>query len=163
MIVYRESLEGIEPAHLKGFFVGWANPPRPEAHLRLLRGSDRVVLAWDEEAGRVVGFICALTDGVLNAYVPQLEVLPDWQGRGIGSELTRRMLARLGGLYAVDLLCDPSLDPFYARFEMLSASGMMLRRYAVQSGARPPDAAGAASGQKQSIWRRLLGLFGKRV
>jgi GNAT superfamily N-acetyltransferase len=161
MIVYRESLEGIEPGHLKGFFVGWANPPRPEAHLRLLRGSDRVVLAWDEEAGRVVGFICALTDGVLNAYVPQLEVLPDWQGRGIGSELTRRMLARLGNLYAVDLLCDPSLDPFYARFEMLSASGMMLRRYTFQSGVRPPEGAGIGAAQRPSFWRRLAALFGK--
>jgi GNAT superfamily N-acetyltransferase len=144
MIEYRPSAQGLTPDHLRGFFVDWAKPPQPETHLRLLRQSALVMIAWDSEAERVVGFCTALTDGVLTAYIPYLEVLPDWQGRGIGSELFRRMIQRLKGLYAVDLLCDPGLQSYYSRFKMMPVAGMMLRRYELQTGARdfalPPAA-----------------------
>jgi GNAT superfamily N-acetyltransferase len=67
-----------------------------------------------------------------------LEVLPAYRGRGIGSELVRRLLAQLGDLYAVDVACDADVQPFYARLGLLPAQGMMLRHYQRQSGARPP-------------------------
>src|SRR6266516_4620599 len=105
MIGYRDSVKGIEACRLEGFFVGWPEPPSPETHRRLLGRSDHVVLALDEETGRVVGFVTAISDGVLSAYIPHLEVLPAYQGRGIGSELVRRMLERLSGLYGIDLCC----------------------------------------------------------
>jgi ribosomal protein S18 acetylase RimI-like enzyme len=128
------SADNISADQLHGFFVGWPNPPSPETHLAILRRSDAVVLAIDEETGNVIGFINALSDGVLNAFIPLLEVLPAYQGRGIGSELVWRMLAQLGGLYAVDLLCDAEVQPFYARLGMTAGQGMMLRRYDRQSG-----------------------------
>jgi ribosomal protein S18 acetylase RimI-like enzyme len=133
MIEYRASLEGLTPDALPGFFVGWPNPPSPETHLRILQGSDAVVLALD--GARVVGFITAISDGVLAAFIPLLEVLPPYQGRGIGSELVRRMLARLAHLYAVDLVCDLEMQPFYARLGMHPARGMLLRNYVNQAGA----------------------------
>jgi ribosomal protein S18 acetylase RimI-like enzyme len=134
VIRYTESLEGIEPQDLDGFFVGWPNPPSPETHLRLLNGSDHVVLAIDERIGRVVGFITAISDGVLSAYIPHLEVLPEYQGQGIGSELMRQMLNRLRTLYMVDLLCDEEVQPFYERLGMRRALGMAARNYDRQSG-----------------------------
>ena len=76
-----------------------------------MRGSSHIVLA--REGRRVVGFITAISDGVLSAYIPLLEVLPDFQGRGVGKELTRRLLTQLDGLYMVDLSCDEELVPFY--------------------------------------------------
>ena len=54
----------------------------------------------------VVGFVTAVSDGVLSAYIPLLEVLPEYQDRGIGSELMRRILEQLDDLYMVDVLCD---------------------------------------------------------
>jgi ribosomal protein S18 acetylase RimI-like enzyme len=132
---YLTSTDAITVDQLHGFFVGWPNPPSPEMHLAILRRSDAVVLAIDEESGSVVGFVNALSDGVLNAFIPLLEVLPEYQGRGIGSELVQRLLAQLGNLYAVDLLCDADVQPFYARLGMQRAQGMMLRNYARQSGA----------------------------
>ena len=134
MIVYTDSVEGIAAENLQGFFVGWPKSPSPETHLRLLANSDHVVLAVDDITGNVVGFISAITDDVLSAYIPLLEVLPDYQRRAIGQELVRRMLEKLAGLYAVDLLCEQELQPFYARFGMQAASGMMLRDYERQSG-----------------------------
>ncbi|MGH2559907.1 MAG: GNAT family N-acetyltransferase [Thermomicrobiales bacterium] len=135
MIRYLDNAAGIGPEQLQGFFVGWPNPPSPESHLRVLAGSDHVVLAIDDQTESVVGFITAISDGVLAAYIPHLEVLSAFQGHGIGSELVRQMLDQLGGLYMVDLLCDEDIQPFYARLGMQPATGMLIRRYDRQSGA----------------------------
>jgi ribosomal protein S18 acetylase RimI-like enzyme len=133
-ITYTDSLDGITLDHLRGFFAGWPDPPTPETHLRLLRGSSHILLALDPAAGRVAGFITAVSDGVLAAYIPLLEVLPEYQGQGIGSELVRRMLDTLSGLYAIDLVCDEALKPFYERFGMVSYHAMIKRDYSRQSG-----------------------------
>ena len=134
-IRYVDSADGITSDQLRGpYFVGWPNPATPETHLRLLRGSDHVVLAVDDRSGAVVGFVTAISDGVLAAYIPFLEVVPGYQSRGIGSELMRRMLAQLRRLYAADLLCDPELQPYYERFGMRPATGMLHRNYDRQSG-----------------------------
>jgi ribosomal protein S18 acetylase RimI-like enzyme len=134
-IRYLQSTDGITAAQLTGgFFVGWPNPPSPETHLRLLSGSDHIELALDPATGAVIGFITAITDGVLSAYIPLLEVLPGYQGRGIGQELVRRMLEQLRNLYMVDLLCDAELQPYYAKLGMRPATGMLLRNYDRQSG-----------------------------
>jgi hypothetical protein len=58
MIEYADRPDGVEPRHLAGFFVGWREPPSPERHLEILRGSAAVVLAREGgEGGRVVGFV----------------------------------------------------------------------------------------------------------
>ena len=131
---YSSTTEGITPEQLEGFFQGWPNPPSPETHLLILEGSDHVVLAVDPGTGQVVGFITAISDGVLTAHIPLLEVLPAYRRSGIGSELVRRMLKQLGHLYAIDLICDTDLQPFYARLEMQPTPAMMVRHYDRQSG-----------------------------
>ena len=126
--VYSTDISGLTPADLEGFFADWPAKLSQERHLELLRGSDYVVLARDGDGGPVVGFATAISDGVLSAFIPLLEVLPEHQGRGIGTELVRRLLAQLEEFYMVDLVCDPELEPFYERFEMTLLSGMGLRR-----------------------------------
>lgn len=131
-ISYQTSLEGISFEHLQGFFVGWPNPPTAKTLLRILEGSGFVVLAI--ESGRVVGFINALSDGVLSAFIPLLEVLPEFQRRGIGSELVRRMMQQLEGRYAIDIVCDEDVAPFYQKLGLQRGLAMMKRDYQVQSG-----------------------------
>jgi GNAT superfamily N-acetyltransferase len=134
MIDYVTSLDGITSDMLTDFFVGWPNPPSATTHLSILRGSCFVVLAIDREANRVVGFINAVSDGILSAYIPLLEVLPDHQSHGIGTELVKRMLDLCAGLYMVDTTCDPALQRFYARCGMQASTGAMIRNYAKQPG-----------------------------
>lgn len=145
VIHYRDTADGIEPRQLAGgFFEGWPNPPSPETHLALLRGSDVVVLAvatGAEGDESVVGFVTAVTDGILAAYIPLLEVLPAYRGQGIGHELMRRVLSRLSGLYMVDVLCDPHVQPFYEALGFTRAVGACVRRYEHQSGRTVGDPA----------------------
>lgn len=138
MIHYTDSLAGITPDTLTGFFVGWPNPPAPETHLRILEGSYAIILAVDAASRRVVGFVNAVSDGVLAAYIPLLEVLPEYQKKGVGRELMRRIIEKLSGLYMIDLLCDADLQPFYAGLGMKPAEGMLVRNYQHQTG-RPGD------------------------
>ena len=72
-------MENITPEMLGGFFVGWPNPPTPQTHFDSLKNSDQVVLAIDDEQVTSVGFVNAITDHMLMAYLPLLEVLPDYQ------------------------------------------------------------------------------------
>lgn len=131
---YTTSLEGIIPDMLEGFFVDWPNPPSPATHLQLLQQSYKVVLAVDDSANQVVGFITAVSDGVLSAYLPLLEVLPAYQQQGIGGELVRTMLEELQDLYMIDLMCDQPLQAYYEKLGMFPASGMIVRNYNAQSG-----------------------------
>jgi ribosomal protein S18 acetylase RimI-like enzyme len=124
VIRYTETLDTVRPGQLHGFFVGWPKAPSPEQHLAVLRGSHRAVVAIDDGTGRVAGFVNMISDGVLTAYIPWLEVLPEYQGRGIGSELMRRVLDGTDHLYSVDLLCEAPLQPYYERFGMLPVPGM---------------------------------------
>jgi ribosomal protein S18 acetylase RimI-like enzyme len=132
MISYTESPEGLRPEQLEGFFEGWPDHPTTAGHLEILRRSSHVVLAFDGDA--VVGFVTAVSDGVLAAYVPLLEVVPSHRGRGIGSELMRRLMDRLAGLYMVDLVCDEERQGFYESFGMRPARAMVIRRRERQSG-----------------------------
>jgi len=132
MIIYQTTLENVTPQALEGFFVGWPNPPTPEVHLEILRGSAHVVLAL--EKGRVVGFVTAISDGVLSAYIPLLEVTPEFQGRGIGRGLMQHLKKLLEGLYMVDILCDDTVKPFYQKLGFTPAGGVIIRNYERQSG-----------------------------
>ena len=134
MIAYTDSADGVAEDMLSGFFVGWPNPPSRKTHLKLLESSDEVILALDDETGQVVAFVTAISDQILCAFIPLLEVLPAYQGRGVGRELVRRMVEKLHGRYAIDLICDPELQPFYASLGMQPVSGMALRDYTRQSG-----------------------------
>ena len=80
----------------RNFCEFWPNPPSPETHLTILRQSFAAVVARDDWTSNVVGFVTAISDGILAAYIPLLEVLPAYRGRGIGTELMRRVLVQFG-------------------------------------------------------------------
>lgn len=127
-VVYRNDVEGLSAAHLTGFFVGWPKPPSSEELLKLLQGSHYRWIAEDIENGQVIGYVTALSDGVLFSYVSSLEVLPEYQGQGIGQELMRLILSDLGEVYATDLVCDANVQPFYEKCGMLRCAAMVVRR-----------------------------------
>ena len=130
-IRYQDTTDGVRPGDLQGFFVGWHRRPSPETHLEILEGSDFRILALSDDR-RVVGFVTAITDGVSTASIPYLEVLPEWQRKGIGIELMRRIMAKLETLYAIDLICDEEVRGFYERLGFSERRGMTIRNYGNQ-------------------------------
>ena len=129
-ITYSNRLDDLSASQLDGFFVGWQSHPNREMHLEILRRSYAIWLALD--GGQCVGFVNSLSDGLFYAFIPLLEVLPDYQGCGIGTELIERMVKTLDKLYAVDIVCDESIAGFYKRLEFSQCVGRVKRNYGRQ-------------------------------
>jgi GNAT superfamily N-acetyltransferase len=132
-LTYQTTTDGLSEDQLTGdFFQGWPNPPSPETHLRILEGSHHKVVAV--RGGRVIGFITAISDGVLSAFITLLEVVPDEQGKGIGQSLMNQLLDDIGDIYMVDLVCDANFSRFYAELGFATSTGMSRRDYSMQVG-----------------------------
>lgn len=82
----------VDPDRLVELFraTGPDPDPDPERLRAELVGASQVVSAWDGEA--LVGFARVAGDGASNACVSAVLVRPDWQRRGVGRELMRRVL-----------------------------------------------------------------------
>jgi len=134
MITYTGTINGITPDQLHGFFVGWLSKPSPETHLKILKNSTFVFLAIDSETNNIIGFINAISDRILSAYIPLLEVLPQYQKQGIGKELVNRMMDELAKFYVIDLCCDENMKSFYQKFGLSPLQAMGMRNYDNQTG-----------------------------
>ncbi len=134
MIIYKSDTEGIKAEQLKGFFDGWPDPPSQETHLQILQNSAFIILAIDDKTNKVIGFVNAISDKILSAYIPLLEVLPKYQKHGIGKELMTRMLNKLSKLYMIDLCCDEPLQSFYQKFGLSRMPAMGKRNFTFQKG-----------------------------
>lgn len=129
MITYRTGVGSVSPSQVAGFFVGWPVPPSAEKLVEVMDSSYRRV--WALDGDRVVGYINAISDGVLTAFIPWLEVHLEYQRQGIGTELVKRLIAQLDGMYSIDLGCDEHLTGYYERLGFFSFIAM---------GRRNPDA-----------------------
>ena len=132
-LTYQTTADGLTEDQLTGdFFEGWLDPPSSAALLRILQSSDHVVVAVRDE--KVIGFVTALSDEVISAFITLLEVVPEEHNKGIGHSLINQLLDDLGDIYMVDLVCDVNLSRFYAELGVATTTGMSRRDYAMQSG-----------------------------
>ena len=133
-IEYLDSAEKISVDMVSGFFVGWPNPPDENTLIEILKNSHKIVIA--KKGNKIIGFITAISDGILSAYIPFFEVLPDFQNLGIGAELLHQMKEKLKDIYMVDLICDLDIEGYYKKLGFTKSSGMILRNYEFQNGKR---------------------------
>ena len=91
----------------------WSSAEKPELLLKALVASHSLVTAW--AGSRLVGLGNAISDGHLVVYYPHLLVDPEYQRRGIGMELMRRLLARYEGFHQHVLLADQRAVEFYGK------------------------------------------------
>lgn len=85
-IVYNETHDFSEEA-LQNLFlsVEWSSGHYPEKLVIAMKNFKTVYSAWDGE--KLVGLICVMDDGVMNAYVHYLLVNPNYHGMKIGRAL----------------------------------------------------------------------------
>ena len=78
--------------------AGWIDrKDTPDRMHRLIQGSFIFCCAFDE-AGRLIGSMRALSDGVSDAYLLDLVVDPAYRRQGIGREILHRLSAHLRSL-----------------------------------------------------------------
>ena len=76
---------------LKDLFlsVEWSSGHFPDKLVVAMKNFKTVISAWDGD--KLVGMICAMDDGIMNAYVHYLLVRPEYQGKGIGKVLVDKV------------------------------------------------------------------------
>ena len=70
------------------------------------------------DGDQLVGFVDSVSNGVTDAYIQDLIVRPDYQGKGIGTDLMKKMIASLKEkhIYIISVIFEETLKPFYDRF-----------------------------------------------
>ena len=91
----------------------------------LLLNSTYVVSAWD--GARLVGMARVVSDRVLISTLQQVGVHPDYQRRGLGSELVRRCVAQFAHTQFILTFDDESQVTFYDRFGFTKTPDAMIR------------------------------------
>ena len=91
----------------------WSSAEKPELLHRALLASHSLVTAWD--GARLIGLGNAISDGCLVVYYPHLLVLPEYQGRGIGTRLMQMLMARYDGFHQHMLVADGRATEFYRK------------------------------------------------
>ena len=99
--------------------VDWSSADKPDALHKGLLGSHSLVTAWDDVV--LIGLANAISDGHLVVYFPHMVVRPDYQGRGIGTELMTRMMARYRGFHQQALIADGRAIDFYKKLGFVRA------------------------------------------
>ena len=87
MSIEYKNIRDFEKSELERLFlsVEWSSGHYPDRLVAAMKNFHTVISAWDKD--RLVGMICAMDDGIMNAYVHYLLVDPDYHGQGIGRTL----------------------------------------------------------------------------
>ena len=92
---------------------GWSSAKKGEILRKALRGSHSLVTAWAGK--RLIGLGNALSDGFLVVYYPHLIVLPKFQGKGVGTEILKRLRKKYEGFHQHMLVADGRAIDFYKK------------------------------------------------
>ena len=94
----------------------WKDSYEPSGIKPLIEGSFAFAVAVDSSSGKAIGMGRIISDGVSDAYIQDLVVMPEYRGQGIGKKLVSALLERClsKGLLWVGLIAEPDQDEFYS-------------------------------------------------
>lgn len=84
----------------------------PDAHRRAFEASHTTVFMYHN--GQLVGFGRAISDGVYQAAIYDCAVVPEFQGKGLGSTLIKKLLAQIADCNVI-LYASPGKEGFYQK------------------------------------------------
>jgi len=99
--------------------VKWSSAEKPDLLLKALKNSHTVITVWDGE--KLVGLGNAISDGYLVVYYPHLAVHPEYQGKGIGMEIVKRMQKKYHGFHQQSIIADGRAIEFYKKCGFVKA------------------------------------------
>ncbi len=95
--------------------VGWN---RMEQELGNPKLQDFLTIACYDNL-ELIGYVSVVSNGVLDAYIQDLMVRPDYQNKGIGTELMNKAISHIKekGIYMISVIYgEEGLKGFYERF-----------------------------------------------
>lgn len=107
--------------------VGWTGMKKELSDPRIT--SFYHIAAYEED--ELVGFVDCVSNGVTDAYIQDLIVRPEYQGKGIGTELMNKMIEYLKAnkIYMISVIFEESLKSFYERFGFYTMLSGQMENY----------------------------------
>ncbi len=125
-ITYKDTHDFTE-ASLKDLFlsVDWSSGHFPEKLAVAMKNYETVYSAWDGD--RLVGMICAMDDGIMNAYVHYLLVDPEYHGNAVGRKLVEMTKEHYKDYLRICVIAYDTAIQFYERcgFEISEGASPM--------------------------------------
>ena len=109
----RELLKSVEMGHHE-----------PEMHQKAFTNSFAVIFLLQND--RLLGMGRAVSDGVYQAGLYDIAVLPEFQGRGFGRLILEKLMKRLDGMNVI-LYANPGRSGFYEKFQFRTLRTGMIR------------------------------------
>ncbi|MBE7026422.1 MAG: GNAT family N-acetyltransferase [Ruminococcaceae bacterium] len=91
--------------------VEWSSGHFPEKLVVAMKNFNTVYSAWDGD--KLVGMICAMDDGIMNAYVHYLLVDPEYHGKTIGRTLVDMIKQKYKEYMRIIVIAYDSEQHFY--------------------------------------------------
>ncbi|WP_363054431.1 GNAT family N-acetyltransferase [Methanoregula sp. PtaB.Bin085] len=88
---------------------------RAEDLPHLIRGSFAFAVAADIATGRAVGMGRIISDGISDAYIQDVVVLPEYRKSGIGRDIVSILIGHClqAGITWIALIAEPGTEKFY--------------------------------------------------
>lgn len=115
---WSDSLDGMDWQALSELYRVAPLGDKPPDRLKTAFGNSRYVCVV-REGGRLVGAGRMLADGVDCAYLCDVAVHPDLQGRGVGRGIVQRLVEAARGHRKIILYAVPGKEDFYRSFGFL--------------------------------------------
>lgn len=91
--------------------VAWSSGHYPDKLVTAMKNFDTVFSAWDEE--KLIGMVCAMDDGIMNAYVHYLLVDPEYQGKTVGRTLVQMIKHKYADYLRIAVIAYDEECSFY--------------------------------------------------
>ena len=137
------SIRPFASADLQGAFSllstqGWAHRVHDAlALLQLIEASQRVVVATADgpagQAGQIIGFARAISDGLSNGYISMVVVAPVHRGQGIGRQLVQALMVGGPGISWMLRASRSQAPEFFAKLGFVPATDAMARPRTMQT------------------------------
>jgi ribosomal protein S18 acetylase RimI-like enzyme len=97
---------------------GWWLQEHDQSHIpELVRSSFAFAVALDRISGRTIGMGRVISDGVTDAYIQDLVVLPEYREQGVGKKILQTLLRFCFSrkITWIALVAEPGTEEFYSR------------------------------------------------
>src|SRR3972149_4812253 len=92
--------------------VGW---DRMEGFYDRILAQSYAHFSVHEDDGRLIAFVNVISDGIADAFLVDLIVHPEYQGKGLGKALVAQAIEALrgDGIRTIEVIFEPQLETFY--------------------------------------------------
>jgi len=108
----------------------WEPEWNDEILSRIVSLSFAFVVATDPD-GQWIGMGRIISDGISDAYLQDIVVLPGWRDKGVGSAIVKKLLdiCKESGIGWIGVIAGPETEFFYRKFNLFRMGGYTPMRY----------------------------------